>query len=196
MSEVTGRSAINLMLLSLAKLIMKKHLFTALVVLSPLTTFAQDQSASEWKTLKDAAYQIQYPSSWQLDQSASMQTSFVLYGRQLAEGKFRENVNLIMQDISGYNLDLAGYAKLSEDQINIAMANGKILESKQVTVSGITHHMIIYQGDFNQYKLKWKQYYWIVQNKAYVLTFTATQETFEEFLPTADRILNSFSITK
>ena len=175
---------------------MKKHLFTSLFLLLSLTMFGQDQSASEWKTLKDAAYQIQYPANWHLDQSASTQTSFVLFGRELAEGKFRENVNLIIQDISGYNLDLAGFAKISEDQINSAVANGKVLESKQVTVNGITHHLILYQGDFNQYKLRWKQYYWIEQNKAYVLTFTATQETFEEFLPTADRILNSFSIAK
>ncbi|MBC8172388.1 MAG: hypothetical protein H7X71_00660, partial [Chitinophagales bacterium] len=49
-----------------------------------------------WKTLKEKNYSIQYPSTWELDQSGQMGTSFILFSSlEEKEDQFMENINLI-----------------------------------------------------------------------------------------------------
>jgi len=71
-----------------------------------------------WKTLDQQDYSIQYPSTWELNQSKQMSTSFILFSPLESENDpFKENVNLLVQDISKYQIDLNEYTKISEGQI-------------------------------------------------------------------------------
>jgi PsbP len=170
-----------------------KHV-TLSLLLSSLSLYGQCAQAQSWKSLKENGYSIQYPADWDLDKSGLMGMSFMVLSKQTSsQDRFKENVNLIMQDLTGLNLDLAQYAKISEDQVKSMIANAKILESKQLSTNNKPYHKVIYTGDQGVYKLKFEQYYWVVNNKAYVLTFTCEIDQFDNYRVTGEKILNSFN---
>ena len=66
------------------------------------------------KTFDQPNYSIQYPLSWNLNQN-QMGTSFIILSPMESEqDKFSENVNLVIQDMTGKDIDLDKYTKISE----------------------------------------------------------------------------------
>ena len=85
----------------------------------------------DWNTFKKDSYTIDYPKDWELDESGQMGTSFILFSPLTSQkDQFRENVNLLVQDLTGYNLDLDKYVEISEEQVKTLITDGKIIESK------------------------------------------------------------------
>ncbi|NTV45153.1 MAG: hypothetical protein HGB11_01190 [Chlorobiales bacterium] len=154
-------------------------------------------AGGEWNTLEQEGYSIRYPSSWELNQSGLMGTTFFLFSPfESADDLFRENVNLMIQDLTGLNMDLNQYTEISEGQVKTLITNGVIIESKRIKIESGEYHKIIYTGDQGIYNLEYEQYYWIIGNKAYVLTFTGEQQKYAQYKETGEQILNSFVLKK
>ena len=150
---------------------------------------------SEWKALIESNYSIEYPSTWELNKSGQMGTRFILFSPLDSEkDTFKENVNLIVQDLGNENIDLNTYTEISEGQIKTLLTNSDLIESKRIKKSNAEFHKLIYTGDQGVFHLKFEQYYWVIDSKAYVLTFTCEKEKFAAYSETAKKILNSFNI--
>lgn len=152
----------------------------------------KQETEKGWNTFSQANYSITYPSTWNLNQSGEMGTSFILFSPQATQNKFRENINLLIQDLSGKNIDLNKYTQISEEQIKTLATNSVLIESKDVTSKSIKYHKIIYTSDQGIYHLKFEQYYWVLDEKAYILTFTTEQVKFDAVKETGEKIMNSF----
>jgi len=152
---------------------------------------------SDWKTLTESNYLIQYPSTWELSQSGQMGTSFIIFSPLESEqDKFKENINLLIQDLTGMKIDLNKYTELSVGQIKTMATNSILIESKRVKTASGEYQKIIYSADQGIFHLEFEQYYWILNEKAYVLTFTTEQNKFDRFKEIGEKILNSFRIEK
>jgi len=150
-----------------------------------------------WKTFDHSDYSINYPSTWELNQSGLMGSSFILFSPLESEkDKFKENVNLLVQDLTGYNLDLNKYTEISEGQIKTMVSNSTLIESKRIKDGKREYHKIIYSGDQGIFHLKFEQYYWVINEKAFVLTFTSEQNKFFDMVEIGEKILNSFILKK
>lgn len=181
---------------------MRKFLFLVMLVatltastspITPHTFNLHSVSHDDWKTHTDKGFQIQYPSEWELSLAKQMGSSFILFSPLVnKEDLFRENVNLIIQDIKGMNIGLEKYAQISESQIKSMMTNSQILESKLMEKNGRRFYHLVYTADMGVYHLKFLQNYFIQNEKAYVLTFTADQKTYDEYVKVGGEILNSF----
>jgi len=148
-----------------------------------------------WKTLDDKGYSIQYPESWELRQDGTGGTKFILLSKQAnAQDQFRENVNLIVQSLAGQKIDLDKYTEISEQQIKQLIQNSHIKESTRVKTKKHPYHKEVYTGDQGIYKLVFEQYYWVIGDNAYVLTFTSEQTAYDEYKSTGEKIMNSFQI--
>src|ERR1035437_4578073 len=175
-----------------------KNIFISLLFVL-LCTHAKSQQNKEtgWLTLKQKDYSIKYPNNWELDQSGQSGTTFILLSvLEMAEDLFRENINLITQDLNGKNINLAKYTEISVEQIKTMIPNSKITESELVKGKSGGYHKIIYTGDQNNFHLKFEQHYWVINNKAYILTFTCEESKFADYKEVAEKILNSFTIKK
>ena len=170
---------------------MKKYLYFIILVLS-LNSFGQIKETS-WKTINDNTYSIQYPDNWELNTEKSMGTSFILFTEQTSsEDKFRENINLIIQNLEGYNLNLDDYVAISEEQISKMVTNGIIFESKRLNTNNTEFQKVIFTGKQGIFQLKFVQYYFVKDEKAYVLTFTCEEIQYEKYSLISDQILESF----
>lgn len=147
----------------------------------------------DWKTLDDPIYFVQYPESWELNNKGLMGTRFILLSAlESPDDKFRESVNLLVQDLPDKNIDLDKYTNISEEQIKTMITNSTLNESKRIKKGDTEYQRIIYTGDQGIFHLKFEQYYFISNEKAYVLTLTTEEAKFEGFKETGEKILNSF----
>ena len=157
--------------------------------------FSIYSQTTDWKTLNNNEFSINYPKNWELNSSGQMGTRFIIFSQLTDKNdQFKENVNLIIQDLTGYDFDLNKYVELSENQIKTMITESNILINKRITKNKKEYQKIIYTGRQGVYDLKFIQYYWLENNKAYVLTFTAEVNEFTKFKKTSENILNSFKL--
>lgn len=148
----------------------------------------------DWKTLDGKDYSIKYPADWELNQNGEMGTTFVLFSPLDArQDKFRDNVNFIIQDLSGYNLDLNKFVEISETQVKTMITNSILIESTRIKTDTDEFHRMIFTGDQGMLHLKFEQFFWVKNDKSYVLTLTCEQDKFSDFKEVGEAILNSFS---
>lgn len=155
---------------------------------------SQNEEAA-WKALSHENYKIEYPSQWELDESGQMGAAFILFSPQSREtDNFKENVNLLIQDLSAYDLTLDQYVEVSEGQVKTLMTDGHILMSERNTTEEREFHKMIYTGKQGIFNLKFQQFFWMLDKKAYVITLTCEESEFDKYLETGERILKSFVI--
>lgn len=157
--------------------------------------FSIYSQTTDWKTLNNSEFSINYPKNWELNSSGQMGTRFIIFSQLTDKNdQFKENVNLIIQDLTGYDFDLNKYVELSENQIKTMITESNILINERLTKNKKEYQKVIYTGKQGIYDLKFIQYYWLENNKAYVLTFTAEVNEFTKFKKTSENILNSFKL--
>jgi hypothetical protein len=173
-----------------------KFLFTIAFIVTSIICPAQKPS-QKLITYKKEDTQFNYPSGWKLDTSAVMGTTWVVFSPLKDNNdKFRENVNLLVQDLTGQNFDLDKYTQLSVSQISQMMTDGKVFESTRMKSGNGDYQKVIFSATQGKFKLKFEQYYFVKSDKAYVLTYTAEQTEFDAYKPTGEQILNSFIFTE
>lgn len=172
---------------------MNKLLLTGILFLiTHLTFFGQ---SSGWNSLNEKDYSIQYPENWTLDKNGQMGTNFFLFSELTSEtDQFKENVNLIIQDLTGHSMDLNYYVEISEGQIKRLITDGNIILSKRIKKIESEYQKVIYTGRQGIFSLKFEQFYWVQNDKAYILTLTCEEDEFNNFKEIGERILDSFII--
>jgi hypothetical protein len=173
----------------------------ALLILSFLFTtlfcYSQNDSTVKYISFEKELYKIQYPDNWSLDTSRLMGTELFFFSpKENDADRFRENLNLYIQDLKGKNIDLVRFAKISEKQVNELVTDGVIYSSKKITTANSEYYKMIYGMTQGIFKLKLEQYYFIKNEKAFVLTFTTEEDKFEDYKNTGEKILNSFLLKK
>ncbi len=153
------------------------------------------QSDIEFKQIIEDDYSISYPNDWELGKSGLMGTSFIVFSPLVSEqDQFRENVNLLIQDLSAYNIDLDMFVEISEGQIKTMIKNGNLLQSERLKKGDQEYQKVIYTGDQGNYKLKFEQYYLVKNNNAYILTLTCETQEFDDYHKIGENILDSFKL--
>lgn len=159
-------------------------------------TLIKADNSNSWKTISADNYTITYPPTWTLDNNGRMGMIFQLLSPLSSpEDKFSDNVNLVIQNLTGQPIkSLDQYTKLSENQILTMMTDSKILLSERLNSNGKEFQKITYTAQQGIYKLKFQQYYFIKNELAYVLTFTCVADEFEKYHAIGDKIMDSFRI--
>ncbi|MFK7755880.1 MAG: hypothetical protein AB8B53_02990 [Flavobacteriales bacterium] len=148
-----------------------------------------------WDSLKESNYSIDYPANWDIDKSGLMGTSFILLSPLTSEvDDFRENVNLLVQDLSSYNMVLDDYVDISENQVRKMITDAEIILSQRLENVNGESHLLVYKGRQGVYELNFRQYYWVINKTAFVLTLTGKQSEVEEYIGLGQKILESFKV--
>ncbi|MGQ1948381.1 hypothetical protein ACT3CD_14900 [Geofilum sp. OHC36d9] len=153
------------------------------------------ETSGSWISLDESDYSIQYPDTFNLDRSGQMGLSFILLSNQISQqDSFRENINLLIQDLSGQNIDLDKYVEISEEQIKTMITDGNLILSQRLTHKNKAFQKVIYTGKQGRFDLKWQQLYWVENKKAYVLTLTCELNQYDKYVSVAEDIMKTFVI--
>ncbi len=105
---------------------------------------------------------------------------------------FRENVNLVTKPVPGTTADEYDAASLSV--LQKLLSDLKVVKSGTMTINGQAAHtrdMTYTQG---QYALKIRQAFFIKNDTAYVLTYTADINTFNTYEPDGMKIVSTLKV--
>lgn len=142
-------------------------------------------------------FTIQYPTDWRVDTSGLMGTELLLFSPLEGESDlFSENVNVLIQDLSGLNIDLEQYKQITDSQLDVYANKGGVLESVIVQTGASKSYIVHYtmrQGELN---LKILSICFIKNEKAYLATFTAEVDKYEQFKELGEGILRTFALTQ
>ena len=153
---------------------------------------AQTKTPTLDKTYKNDVYKISYPNGWRVDDSKVNNADLFLFSPLKAGDNYSENINVLIQDLKGMDMDLEKYKKISENQFATVLSNSKILESKIINTKGKNYYTLSFsypQGEFN---LKGTSICYIKNEKAYLVTFTALETTYIEYKEIGEKILMTF----
>ena len=153
---------------------------------------SQSKEKNNLNEINRNGYQIFYNSNLRLDESGKNATEFYLFTqKESSEDNFAENVNLMIQNLETLNIDLNKFVEISENQIK---TYGKLIESKRSKINQNECHIFIYEGLMNDFELKFLQYDFVKNNKAYILTYTSKKTDFEKFYIQMEKVMKSFKI--
>jgi len=200
----------------MASLFDKINLTSILIALSILTVFAIFQvidhveynsafgsfhenpiipitSESEFLTYDDliTGFSIKYPPDWERAQHIDKSVTF-LAPRESNLDTNPAGINIMVKDI-GSNTTLASITQTQLSTLKNLYPDIQVLESIETTFLGHPAHMTIFTATDNTQNLRKAMQVWFKEDsKAYLITYKSNNERFSKYLPTIDKMLNSF----
>lgn len=137
-------------------------------------------------------FMIDYPASWRVKEEDWM----VAFGspQESDMDDFIENVNVIIEDLSNNSMTLKEYNDLSLMNFPKFLPNFELLQEGTAEIDGKGASFIIYSDRRDDVRAKFKAYTFICNNKAYVVTYAAKENEFNEYLPQAESMMKSIKI--
>ncbi|MBX2938975.1 MAG: hypothetical protein KF880_02755 [Ferruginibacter sp.] len=156
---------------------------------------ALSQKPGEVITFKKDNYQIDYPASWRLDTSKIMGTSFLLYvPEDEASVNFNENINLLIQDLTGQHMDLDRYKEITDDQLKTLGSDCTVIESAVKRSNNVSFYKTAYSVQQEAERLYALSVCFIQEDNAYLLTFTSLGNSFDKWKDIAEKTMMSFKL--
>lgn len=163
---------------------------------TPVKNEITPAKSAEWKTLARGNYEIRYPDDWTVNTQGMNNTQFYLFsGRTDSTDQFGENINLITQDLSNYNMTMDQYITASVSQLRQMIKDVQITRNMGDKSVRPERHVLMFNGTQNGKKLTFEQIIMMREQTVYVLTFTAESSQYQTFQPVTDKILSSFRFT-
>ncbi len=140
-------------------------------------------------------YTLNYPSDWELDTSGQNSTTMVLFSpEQPAQDDFLQNISLIIQDLAGLDIDMDQYVAITLEQIETVMEGATVVDNTRKSGVKPEFHTMAFTGKQSNLNMYYKQYYYLLNETAYVLSFACLQEGLSAIEETATQILDSFNL--
>ena len=168
------------------------HIKFLIILIIFLFTACQSNEKYSIKELNKNAYSISYPPNLKLEENGSKGSEFALFTEKSdVNDQFVENINLVIQNLENLNVDLNKFVEISENQI---MADGKLISSERLRQNNSEFQKLIYSLPINDFELKFIQYYFVANRKAYILTFTSEAKEFEKYSSDMEKIMSTFRV--
>ncbi|CAN5136457.1 hypothetical protein BH09BAC1_BH09BAC1_01070 [soil metagenome] len=137
-------------------------------------------------------YTVYYPNGWKLSNQGNPDLLFYVSSPKTGEhDHIQENVNLLSQVVSP-ETDLATYANEVEKKAGNQLVNLKKTASTEVEFKGFPAIFSTYEAQVNEIRVKWEQYTWLKDDRAYILTYSGDISQFEVYRGLATEIIESF----
>lgn len=161
-------------------------------------TVAQETSSTEpvatsyEYTNKEAWFTLQVPAKRTFQENI-FNSLVMLYAPQEAGDTIKENLGIISEKIEG-DVNLNSYYELTKGNLETIISDFTIESKEDIKIDGIDAIKLIYKGTQQDKKLQREQILLIKNNTAYISTYTATQDTFSDFVQEAEAIMMSCTL--
>ena len=140
-------------------------------------------------------YSIDYPETWRSKEISKVAVFTSPYDS--VDDKFAENVSVVAEDLSQVPVEvsLIDYHRKAIGGASKMLTDFNVLEEAQTQWIGRDAIIVLYTATLRGEKFKFKAYTVMVDKTAYVLTYTAREADFENFLPEAERLMRSIRVS-
>lgn len=157
---------------------------------TPTTTVDTVATGSTVTTFTTTGFGLEYPSTRNAQENVyGAQAMF--FSPQWSGDTFRENVGIVTETLPS-EMTVADYYTSIKAQLANIVQWYQELSNEDITLAGVAAKKIVYIGSQGGYQLKWMQILLIKNKTAYIINYTASATTFDEFKKEADAIVSSF----
>lgn len=138
-------------------------------------------------------FQMHAPKNWRIDES-EVDTVYFINTKTNKEGvnSFSANINVSLESSTG--LDLNNFTNNAKITLPKSLNNYKAIDDKSVTVNGVETRMISGTFIHEVYHLRNLQMIVVKNNKAYIVTGTALESTWDQYKDIIESSLMTFSL--
>lgn len=147
-----------------------------------------------WEKYKDIKnnYSIKYPAEWEIKTTEN--NTMFKSPKKGENDPFRENLNILVQDLSSSNINLEEYSKITRKQVVDNLGERAILSLQSTKLNGLPAKEFIYIMSYQGKPLKVTQYWIIHKQMAFLLSFTSAKDEHDEYAPILKEMINSFAL--
>ena len=148
---------------------------------------------SEFLTYDDliTGFSIKYPTDWERAQHIDKSVTF-LAPRESNSDTNPAGLGIMVIEVESNNT----LASITQNQLNTLKnlyPDIQILESMETIFLGHPSHMIIFTATDNTQSMRKAMQIWFKEdNKAFLMTYKSDNQRYSKYLPTIDKMLNSF----
>ncbi len=157
---------------------------------NPIITIGLD---SEFLTYDDiiTGFSIKYPPDWERAQHLDKSVTF-LAPRESNSDTNPAGLEIMVIGVES-NKTLASITQNQLNKLNNLYPDIQILESMETIFLGHPSHMIIFTATDNIQSMRKAMQIWFKEdNKAFLMTYKSDNQRYSKYLPTIDKMLNSF----
>ena len=140
----------------------------------------------------DHGFKLDYPEVWSSQNRDDFFATGVTFFSPLeAESdNFKERVSVLVENLPS-DVSLDQYTEDSIAEIK-KLSDPNAGEAETVNFGAETGRQIVYVGEVNGNMVQRMQTWTITNNRAYILTYTAQPENYDDYLPTIEKMIDSF----
>ncbi len=106
----------------------------------------------------------------------------------------QENVSIRVDDLSTQPMTLNEFTQLAISQLQQVITDYHIIDSGETALADRPAYEVVFTGKQGQYTLKWRLAWAVENNKAYIITYTATESNYANYQEIVDQMIDSFEI--
>ena len=141
-------------------------------------------------------FRIDYPDSWSPQNRNDFFASGVVFLSPLEDDddQFKERVSILIEELAS-DTSLTQYTEQSLAEIK-KLSDPNVKEAQTINLGGNEGRQIVYAGTENGFPVQRMQTWSIEDNQAYVITYTAKYNSYDKYLPTVEKMIESFKTIK
>jgi serine/threonine-protein kinase len=132
------------------------------------------------------------PGGWRLQEQNTGVIVIYASPPEDALDNFAENINVLIENltepISSYEYSMSSLQQLQN------ITNFNLTSFENITFAGIQSNKIVYTGAQAIFNLTWMQVLTIKNSRAFIITFTAEQDKYSDYIVAINDVIDSFVI--
>ncbi|WP_414572653.1 protein kinase domain-containing protein [Nostoc sp. CCY 9925] len=137
---------------------------------------------------------IEYPETWKIQVTPNLITKELvtfLSPKETEKDNFQEVLTINVEDFPG---TLEESKDLFIKEVKATLSDANIVNTSETTLAKKRANQLIFFGKDGKKSLKNLQIWTLKGNQAYVITYSAAIDDYDRFLPTAEKMIESFEI--
>ncbi|OCR02870.1 hypothetical protein BCD67_16470 [Oscillatoriales cyanobacterium USR001] len=142
-------------------------------------------------------FKIKYPDRWQAQELENTVISDVVKLQPPKKSDVDINsgdVVVTVEDFKAKPMSMEEFTEASHKQIKSSIENVEILEDGSAMLANTKAHKIVFMAKDEENNVKTMQVWTVKNNRAYIITYKAKQESFLDNLSSAEKIISSLEI--
>ncbi len=157
-------------------------------------TSSIDQTTIKWQNYdnKQDGFSIQFPGNRTFQENV-YGSSIIFFTPVLTWDNLKENVGIIKKTLDkDYSLD--EYYSITKSELIKLIPWFTEISNESLKINDIDAKKLIYTGTQSNSILKWEQIYLIKNKAVYIITYTATDATFDDFATKVDEMATTLEL--
>ena len=142
----------------------------------------------------ELGFQVDYPQAWKQKERKDMFVTGVYFSAPLESDRdrFQERVSVSVEDLDTAK-SLADYTKDALAEIK-QLSDPDVKAAQAANLGAAEARQVMYTGEENGNSVQKMQTWSVQEQQAYVVTYTAQPDSYDNYLPTVENMLQSFEI--